>query len=212
MLGRALPLKDENGAIVRWFGTCTDIHDAVEARAAARRLREQLLRVIEHAHVTLWVVDQERKLTFLEGSLMWDTAENDINEGCIGKNIYEVFGRHKGAEEIPFYKAPIESILEGNTTDETIETHIDGNGRWYRTRFVPLRRDSDDSDSGEENVVDGVIGVSIDVTGMCYSRFTACQLLTPLQSFAKRSMTSTSREWKILSYLLMQLRLRRRVV
>ncbi len=26
-LGRALPIRDENGAIQRWFGTCTDIHD-----------------------------------------------------------------------------------------------------------------------------------------------------------------------------------------
>jgi two-component system, chemotaxis family, CheB/CheR fusion protein len=26
-LGRALPLKDDNGNIVKWFGTCTDIHD-----------------------------------------------------------------------------------------------------------------------------------------------------------------------------------------
>ncbi|MET0241588.1 MAG: PAS domain-containing protein [Sphingobium sp.] len=26
-LGRALPIRDENGQITRWFGTCTDIHD-----------------------------------------------------------------------------------------------------------------------------------------------------------------------------------------
>ncbi len=26
-LGRALPIRDENGTITRWFGTCTDIHD-----------------------------------------------------------------------------------------------------------------------------------------------------------------------------------------
>ncbi|GAA4733007.1 chemotaxis protein CheB [Flavisolibacter ginsenosidimutans] len=26
-LGRALPLRDENGKILKWFGTCTDIHD-----------------------------------------------------------------------------------------------------------------------------------------------------------------------------------------
>lgn len=26
-LGRALPLRNENGEIVKWFGTCTDIHD-----------------------------------------------------------------------------------------------------------------------------------------------------------------------------------------
>jgi PAS domain S-box-containing protein len=27
-LGRALPIRDANGAIVRWMGTCTDIHEA----------------------------------------------------------------------------------------------------------------------------------------------------------------------------------------
>lgn len=27
-IGRALPLRDDNGQIVRWIGTCTDIHDA----------------------------------------------------------------------------------------------------------------------------------------------------------------------------------------
>ncbi|WP_461139817.1 sensor histidine kinase [Spirosoma pomorum] len=27
LLGRALPMRDEAGHIVRWFGTCTDIHD-----------------------------------------------------------------------------------------------------------------------------------------------------------------------------------------
>ena len=27
VLGRALPIRDDNGAITRWFGTCTDIHE-----------------------------------------------------------------------------------------------------------------------------------------------------------------------------------------
>ena len=27
VLGRALPVRDESGAITRWFGTCTDIHE-----------------------------------------------------------------------------------------------------------------------------------------------------------------------------------------
>ena len=26
-LGRALPIRDENGKIIKWFGTCTDVHD-----------------------------------------------------------------------------------------------------------------------------------------------------------------------------------------
>ncbi len=27
-LGRALPVRDESGTIIRWIGTCTDIHEA----------------------------------------------------------------------------------------------------------------------------------------------------------------------------------------
>lgn len=39
MLGRALPMKNKRtGAIEKWFGTCTDIHEAVEARFAAKRM------------------------------------------------------------------------------------------------------------------------------------------------------------------------------
>ena len=37
MLGRALPLRDEHGAIVQWIGTCTDIH---EHRLALVRIDE----------------------------------------------------------------------------------------------------------------------------------------------------------------------------
>ncbi len=37
MLGRALPLRDDAGNIVKWFGTCTDIHDL---KRAQERLNE----------------------------------------------------------------------------------------------------------------------------------------------------------------------------
>lgn len=38
MLGRALPMRNKiTGEIEKWFGTCTDVHEAVESRFAARR-------------------------------------------------------------------------------------------------------------------------------------------------------------------------------
>jgi PAS domain S-box-containing protein len=40
-LGRALPMRDESGAILRWFGTCTDIEPQKQAEEALRRLDEQ---------------------------------------------------------------------------------------------------------------------------------------------------------------------------
>ncbi len=41
-LGRAQPLRDENGRIARWFGTCTDIQEIVDAREVLARSREEL--------------------------------------------------------------------------------------------------------------------------------------------------------------------------
>jgi PAS domain S-box-containing protein len=41
-LGRAMPLQDSQGKIVRWFGTCTDIHDQKENEAALLRSNDEL--------------------------------------------------------------------------------------------------------------------------------------------------------------------------
>ena len=165
MLGRALPLRDhKTGEIVKWFGTCTDIHDLVEARMSAKRTREQLLNVIKHAHVTVWAVDRNRILTFLEGKLMWDDDDDDISSDSVGKHVSEVFGKHKGEIDLPMYMKPINDILNGQARELNHEHHIDGNGRWFRTRFVPMLGKKRNGDTKDKDFVDGVIGISMDVT------------------------------------------------
>ena len=58
-LSRASPMRDaETGAILRWFGTCTDIQDLVEAREALARSRAELERLIaERTETLLQAVD-----------------------------------------------------------------------------------------------------------------------------------------------------------
>jgi PAS domain S-box-containing protein len=41
-LGRAKPVHDDQGAVVRWFGTCTDIHDKKENETALRKAHREL--------------------------------------------------------------------------------------------------------------------------------------------------------------------------
>ncbi len=42
LLGRGQPDRDEDGRIVRWYGTCTDIEDIVQARQVLKRSRDEL--------------------------------------------------------------------------------------------------------------------------------------------------------------------------
>ncbi|MEM7554927.1 MAG: PAS domain-containing protein [Cyanobacteria bacterium P01_A01_bin.84] len=50
-LVRGIPLRDENGQIIKWFGSCTDIHDQKRAREAAEeanRIKDEFLAVLSH--------------------------------------------------------------------------------------------------------------------------------------------------------------------
>ena len=165
MLGRALPLRDhKTNAIVKWFGTCTDINEQVVSRQEAKSTRQRLLNVIKHAKTTVWAVDKDRNLTFLQGTLMWEEDEKDISEESIGRNVYDVFGQHRGLIDLPLYKKPMEEIFEGQYFEKVSEHHIDGNGRWFRTRFIPIADNQSRSDGSDEKRVEGIIGISMDVT------------------------------------------------
>ncbi|KAL8870336.1 MAG: hypothetical protein Q9174_003595 [Haloplaca sp. 1 TL-2023] len=165
MLGRALPLRDhKTNSIVKWFGTCTDVNEQVISRQEAKSTRQQLLNVIKHAKTTVWAVDKDRNLTFLQGTLMWEEDEKDISEESIGHNVYEVFGRHRGLIDLPLYRKPIEEILAGQYSEKVSEHHIDGNGRWFRTRFIPIIENPGGGGGGEGKSVEGIIGISMDVT------------------------------------------------
>jgi PAS domain S-box-containing protein len=54
-IGRALPLKDSAGQVLKWFGTCTDIHDQKETEQILRRREDELERAYQ---------DLEAKVTF----------------------------------------------------------------------------------------------------------------------------------------------------
>ncbi|KAJ5037345.1 uncharacterized protein L3040_007521 [Drepanopeziza brunnea f. sp. 'multigermtubi'] len=178
MLGRALPMRNlHTGAIEKWYGTYTDIHESVETRYAAKRLRQQLLSVITHAQVTLFSVDRERKITLLEGAFIWDldsdigsgdessNSKNRGGEDFIGRNVYDVLYQSRALRDhdgVPASLKPIEDILTGKTMEEVQEHCIDD--RWYRTKFVPILGKKDNGGQANEAWIDGVIGVSMDIT------------------------------------------------
>ncbi|KAI8626713.1 hypothetical protein F5Y19DRAFT_478198 [Xylariaceae sp. FL1651] len=176
MLGRALPLRDkETGKIEKWFGTCTDVHETIEAKLAARRTREQLLSVLAHAQTTIFSVDRNRKVTMLEGALIWndgndarssDSESSHDSQRYIGRNVDEVFNDlnpklRQG--ETPAFLRPIKDLLTGKQPSITVHEHeIDGH--YYRTRFLPVIENNSKYGHYGSPTVEGVIGVVMNVT------------------------------------------------
>ncbi len=59
VLGRAQAIKDDQGRIVRWYGTCTDIDDIIEARNVLTQSREALTREIAARTTELMAAEEQ---------------------------------------------------------------------------------------------------------------------------------------------------------
>lgn len=57
-LGRATPFKDENGAILKWFGTGTDIDDQVQGRERLNQAYTEIEKVVEARTAELAAANQ----------------------------------------------------------------------------------------------------------------------------------------------------------
>lgn len=63
-LGRALPVRDEKGAIVRWMGTCTDIHEQKMAQDALRQSEQKFRLLYENAPIGITHINLEGRWTY----------------------------------------------------------------------------------------------------------------------------------------------------
>ena len=105
----------------------------------AKRTRQQLLSVIAHSHVTIFTVDPKRRVTMLEGALIWNNTHEENHDGTrwfVGENMYKVFNRltaQLADGERPEFLEPIELILDGRVAEDVMEHGI--GKTWPSFRF-----------------------------------------------------------------------------
>jgi PAS domain S-box-containing protein len=63
-LVRALPIKNDSGQIIKWFGTCTDIDEVKRIEQSLRESEERFRVVVNSAPVMVWMSDPQKRFTF----------------------------------------------------------------------------------------------------------------------------------------------------
>jgi len=141
VLGRALPIRDQDGTVVRWMGTCTDIHDAVEARRALTESEARMRAVIEAAPVGLVFADATGRIT---GGNNW--VEQIVGHPVLpSKDVAsysEWVGFHEDGRPVQGHEYPLGRVLSENLPSAELLTHYrrgDGTMTWVWFSAAPVR-------------------------------------------------------------------------
>lgn len=176
-LGKASPIKNSFGKVIKWFGTCTDIHEQKENFRLAQEATSYLQNVIDHAEVSIWSTDDKGVLRFFEGKGL--RTRNVVRENFLGKNVWEMH------LERPEILRMLRTAWEGYPSSGEIFYE----GKWLESHITPLFHDT--------GSFKGVVGVTLDITALKSAtekaRKAEQQLLTVIHS-ASISLWSISKD------------------
>lgn len=118
-------------------------------------------RVIEHAKITLWAADRNKKLVLFKGHI-GTQSNQESNVAMLGKNLEDVLSEMHSTD-LDQWNWVIQEVLRENPQDEVFERVI-SHERCYRTRLVPLWQTRQNSCAENDAYIDGVVGMSMDIT------------------------------------------------
>ncbi|CAN5715769.1 PAS domain S-box protein [soil metagenome] len=152
-LGRALPIRDDDGHIVRWFGTCTDIHAQRVAIESVARESGRLRLALETLGAGAWRFD------LATGAVEWSGEMYSLQGVEPGtEDLYAASLEHMNPEDRERFKGLMRACSRGlRSFQQDIRTHSPEKGeRWMRVRAMVV----DDAEGQPESVV----GLVQDVT------------------------------------------------
>src|SRR5258705_5113030 len=161
--GTAVPMRDPDGHLLRWFGTCTDIEDQVRSAHILETTVEERTRELREAKGRLRAIFDNQpecvKLLDLEGRLLEMNAaglrmvEADDAGLVVGQCVYGlVAAQHREA-----FRDLTERVCRGERGHLEFEiVGLKGTRRWLATHAVPFREEA----TGELRL----LGITRDVT------------------------------------------------
>ena len=132
---RNVPLRDEHGNIVKWYGTAIDIEDRKRAEEAVRRSEKQLRDLIETIPAMAFVTRADGSNEFV--SRKWIEFSGLSAEQSADSGWEKTLHPDDVAKHLRTWR---EALASGQPA-ESEARHRDANGnyRWLLVRAVPLR-------------------------------------------------------------------------
>jgi formate hydrogenlyase transcriptional activator len=135
MLFRTLPMRDEHGRIVRWFGSSIDIEESRRARETIQNAERELRTILETIPGFVWAAPPDGSLEFITES--WFERMGHTPDQVLGWEWTSVIHPDDRERLLTQWR---KALAEGCPLDAEMRG-CDANGkyRWLLTRAVPLR-------------------------------------------------------------------------
>lgn len=119
-LAQAVPMRDRSGAIIKWFGTNTDVHDRRLADEALKK-SEEYRNLFRHANDAILIFDPADEAV-LDANDRACEIYGFEREELLGKSIKEI------SKEVSRGEEPIRELLRRGTYEEfeTVQFRADG--------------------------------------------------------------------------------------
>jgi PAS domain S-box-containing protein len=180
-LVRTVPLRDEHGRILRWYGTSMDIEDRKRAEEAMRESQQLLHQVLANLPVGVAVCDRAGNILLANAASKRIWGETIVS-GDERRARSKGFWHDSGKRIEPAEWASVRALSEGHTTlNELIDIEtFDDQRKIMRNSAAPIRN--------EEGHVVGAVIVNEDVTEWTHVEETLRQTQAELARVARVTM------------------------
>jgi PAS domain S-box-containing protein len=131
---RAVPIRDVQGSVLKWYGTCTDIDDLWSADEARRRGAESAMSILESINDAVLSLDEWLLITFINPAAARLFELDQV--AALGRPLVDVLTK----SQVPIFNETCRQVLRDKATS-TFDAHFDAvpYDGWYRVRAYPQR-------------------------------------------------------------------------
>ncbi|GHO60803.1 PAS domain-containing sensor histidine kinase [Ktedonobacter robiniae] len=135
-LARAMPVRDETGQIVKWFGTCTDIEDQKRTEQRLKESREHFRVLAEMVPQLVWTARPDGRVDYCNQRYC-DLTQADFEQ--IRDYRWRQFLHPEDAEHTLALRQQSLATGELFENEQRLRDGRTGEYRWYLTRALPVR-------------------------------------------------------------------------